>query len=261
MSIFLGLIVLFGWYAHLPTLIQIHPNFVAMQFNTALGFLACGLAGILIHFSRYSFSKLAAFFLIILGSLTLTEYILDADLRIDEMFMNHYILTKTSHPGRMAPNTALCFLFVGTYSLLSSIGNKQGTTLIRGILGSLVFALGIVALSGYLMNLETAYGWGSLTQMAVHTATGFIILGFGGIMIALKQSRTEAKTGEIGLPPVIIAIAVITVSVLLWQAGKASNDQVIHHKIELSAKHITNIFKICVIRTFAKLALKKRTIL
>lgn len=41
--IILGAIVLFGWYTNKPTLIQINPAFVPMQYNTALGFLLSGL--------------------------------------------------------------------------------------------------------------------------------------------------------------------------------------------------------------------------
>ncbi|KKL68166.1 hypothetical protein LCGC14_2127690, partial [marine sediment metagenome] len=39
----LGCLVLFGWYTHSVTLIQVSPYFVPMQYNTALGFLFCGL--------------------------------------------------------------------------------------------------------------------------------------------------------------------------------------------------------------------------
>jgi hypothetical protein len=35
----LGASVIVGWYWHIPTLLQIHPGFAPVQFNTALGFL------------------------------------------------------------------------------------------------------------------------------------------------------------------------------------------------------------------------------
>ena len=40
----LGVVVIFGWYTGNVTLIQVLPAFVAMQFNTALGFVASGAA-------------------------------------------------------------------------------------------------------------------------------------------------------------------------------------------------------------------------
>lgn len=39
----LGALVIYGWYTHNLALLQIHPSFVAMQFNTALGFVLCAL--------------------------------------------------------------------------------------------------------------------------------------------------------------------------------------------------------------------------
>ncbi|MDR3404754.1 MAG: hypothetical protein P4L99_19780 [Chthoniobacter sp.] len=40
----LGLVVLIGWYAHYAPLVQIVPGLAAMQYNTALCFVLCGLA-------------------------------------------------------------------------------------------------------------------------------------------------------------------------------------------------------------------------
>ena len=46
-SLLLGAIVLVGWYTHNVSLIQIRPEFVPMQFNTALGFFLRGVAELL----------------------------------------------------------------------------------------------------------------------------------------------------------------------------------------------------------------------
>ena len=45
-TLVLGLAVMIGWHLKLPLVIQIHPSFVPMQYNTALGFLLAG-AGLL----------------------------------------------------------------------------------------------------------------------------------------------------------------------------------------------------------------------
>ena len=51
-SILLGGLVLTGWYAHNISLIQVSSNFVPMQYNTALGFLLCGISLLLLVFKR-----------------------------------------------------------------------------------------------------------------------------------------------------------------------------------------------------------------
>ena len=45
-AVFLGSTVIFGWIANIPTLIQVLPTFVPMQFNTAF-FLITSALGIL----------------------------------------------------------------------------------------------------------------------------------------------------------------------------------------------------------------------
>jgi hypothetical protein len=43
-TLLLGLVVLFGWHTGNRTLVQVLPQFVPMQYNTALGFVFCGAA-------------------------------------------------------------------------------------------------------------------------------------------------------------------------------------------------------------------------
>ena len=54
-----------------------------------------------------------SYLVFLIGTLTLIEYVSGINLGIDQLFMEHYIGVKTSHPGRMAPNTALCFSLTG----------------------------------------------------------------------------------------------------------------------------------------------------
>ena len=108
-STLLGAAVLLGWYTHNISLIQIRPEFVPMQYNTALGFFLCGFALFFLFLDRERTAGVFGLAIMLIGGLTLIEYVWTVDLSIDQIFMHHYITTKTSHPGRMAPNTALCF--------------------------------------------------------------------------------------------------------------------------------------------------------
>lgn len=187
-SALLGLVVLVGWYARSPALVQVVPSLVPMQYNTALGFLLCGIGLLSIAWQR---SRLAALFgatVGALGLLTLVEYILGLDLGIDQLLMEHYITVETSHPGRMAPNTALCFSMTSVALLVMGGRTRfRRRPQLLGGLGVLVLILGTVALMGYLSGASTAYGWGQLTRMAVHTASGFIVLGMGILMQAWRE--------------------------------------------------------------------------
>ena len=174
----LGLLVLIGWYTNTVQLIQILPIFVPMQYNTALGFLLAGTGLLAVFKNKEALGKIIFSIVGLIGLLTLFEYLLGINLGIDELLMKHHITVETSHPGRMAPNTALCFLLT-SIALLVSLKKGYKKVQISGVIGSLVFGLGLVAFVGYLISMEVTYGWGKLTKMAVHTALGFMTMGAG----------------------------------------------------------------------------------
>ena len=176
----LGLLVIIGWHAGNETLVQVLPTFTPMQYNTALGFVFCGTGLVLLVFRRAGWAALAGSLAALIGGLTLIQYVGNVNLGIDELLMKHAITVGTSQPGRMAPNTAICFTLTGLWAMCS-VGYWLAIrrSLIMVILASLAFGLGVVALSGYVIQLEAAYGWGELTRMAVHTSVGFIAISTG----------------------------------------------------------------------------------
>ncbi len=227
----LGLIVLVGWHVGNRTLIQVLPQFVPMQYNTALGFAFSGLALTMLAVGRPGIAIFFGGITSLIGGLTLVEYICGVSLGIDELFMVHSITTKTSHPGRMAPNTAVCFLLFGVASILGWWRwNAIRFSMLTVVLGSLTFGLAVVALSGYLAQLETAYGWGNLTRMAVHTSIGFIVASLG--LLCWIWSGEDGAHGW--LPrwiPIPTAVGVLTAALSLWQAV-AAEGQRIHQQHE-----------------------------
>ncbi len=220
LSTALGGLVLIGWYTHSVSLIQVWSTFVPMQFNTALGFLLCGIG----LFSQSSGHKRLAVVCGVtvgtVGSLTMLQYVSGADFGIDQLFMKHYITVKSSHPGRMAPNTAICFFFSGVaLAVRNNFFASRRRHLMVWPLGSIVIALGLAAFIGYLGGVETAYGWGALTQMAVHTSAGFIVLGTGIFMLAWREGVLEDSTNIV--PPwfsIAAGLGMISIVVIFWQA-------------------------------------------
>lgn len=214
----LGLVVLVGWHIQNQTLIQVLPVFVPMQYNTALGFLLCGVGLLAVIIKPGKPAMAAGGIATLLGSLTLVQYIFKISLGIDQLFMTHYITLSTSHPGRMAPNTALCLVLTGVAIMFSGHPKPcPRRPLVIGILGSLILALGGVAFFGYLSGIETAYGWGHLTRMAVHTAAGFMALGIGVFICGWREEKLMGK----GLPDWLAApggIALTAMALFQWQA-------------------------------------------
>lgn len=217
LSVALGLIVLTGWHSHNVALIQIRPQFMPMQYNTAIGFLLSGLTLLALDNRQPRLALVCAAMVMALGVATLFEYIIGVDLGIDQLLMQHYITVKTSHPGRMAPNTALCFMLIGSAVLLSAGILRRWAALTNAILGSLLLGLAVIALFGYVSGLESVYGWGQLTRMALHTAAGFIVVGSGFILLAWRMELANHRWGLPGWLPAPVGIGSLVVSVSFWR--------------------------------------------
>lgn len=233
-TVLLGLLVIYGWYTRQLTLIQVLPQFVPMQYNTALGFVLCG-ASLMFHaISRPRWATWAGWAALVVGVLTLVEYVTSVDLMIDELFMKHDITVETSNPGRMAPNTALCFTLIGLAAVVPVERWQKHRSVIQVVLASLALGLGVVALSGYLAQLETAYGWGNLTRMAVHTSVGFVVVSTGYLLLIWGRDLND----ESWLPnwmPVPTCVAILTTTLCLWQALIAEDRRITEQYQHVSA--------------------------
>src|SRR6476661_2418047 len=109
-SAILGAAVLAGWRLGYLPLIQVFPSVAApMQRMTALGFLLSGLALIFAAQGRRRTAAGVQLFVHVMSLLVILEYVLGVNLGIDELLGPGYVVTHTSHRGRMSPVTAACF--------------------------------------------------------------------------------------------------------------------------------------------------------
>ena len=213
----LALVVMVGWSANVPVLVQLRSHLVPMQFNTALCFFMLGLALFLLDIKPKISVALAAV-VVILVLATLLQYLFYINLGIDQLLMQHHITVKTSHPGRMPLNSALCFLAMAL-ALICYQFKQQSTTFLSFTFAAVVGVLGIIAIVGYLMKLPTIYSWGNFTAMAVHTAIGFILLS-AGLMIASGQLFRGEIKGYAFLIPAAVFVAGSVAFLMIWQVAK-----------------------------------------
>ncbi len=232
-SALLGLLVLAGWYTRNITVIQLHPSFVPMHYTTAIAFFISG-TGLSLSVSRYRRPTVACGALTAsIGLLTLVQYGFNVHFDLIEL-----PFIPSSLPAQMAPNTAICFIFAGSALFLIGLHSITWRAQILGLLGSTVTILGTVALFGYLTGITYAYGWGSSTPMAVHTAIGFLFLGTG-IMVAAWHSVIEERKTPRWLPYLIL-IGGVTTTMVLWQALHAEEQNQIERMTLLEMTSVKN---------------------
>ena len=194
-----GLVVLFGWALDIPALKSIHPRFVAMKANTATEFLLGGV-GLLLHAQARGHAGVApvgrvcGIAVALVGLLTLIEYIFTWNLGIDELLFHEPAgAVGTSHPGRMAPNTALAFVLVGG----GLVGGKSKQAR-RFCEGALIIAVlfAITAVVGYADGVTSFYGFAAYTRMAPHTAGVLAILSIGTLCVHPDRGLVGLLSGD-----------------------------------------------------------------
>ena len=144
----LGILVLAGWFSHLSALNRVALGSSPMVANAAVAFLLDGLALVLIARRRPRAAWIGAAISLLAGILTLVEYGLSCDLGFDRWLIA-VTLSGAAAPGRLAPNTAVAFVFCGlALSCAARRSFFRGRQALVGVLGSIVLAMGTASVFG-----------------------------------------------------------------------------------------------------------------
>lgn len=246
LAIVLGATVIFGWYTHNQLLVQVIPTYAPMQYNTALCLLLSGLAILLIR----KVAIVAAIFGLVtflIGGLTLIQYIFNINIGLDQLFMEHYIDVATSHLGRMAPNTALCYTLLGAAICLFSLLKRSQLAINTALVFvAIILPLTITPLIGYVSKIPFAYGWSQFTRMAVHTAFGFIFCVIAYLPLLWQKSKITKINRNISIPIAVGAIGIF-VFLLLWQALISQGDKNINKVVSYEAGFVKSNFSAVIV--------------
>lgn len=187
--ILLSLVVLYGWIANIESLKSVLPGLVSMKVNTAAGLLLGGLVQYLLTLQTGGkgmrwLRRAGAVLILFIGLLTLAEYLFGWDAGIDQLLfqpVSSEVLTAST--GRMSILTALCFVLLGSAFLLLELQRKLH---IAQILVLLTAGISLLPLGGYLYGDVDFPRIGNATQMALHTAIGFILLCPGTFILTAE---------------------------------------------------------------------------
>ena len=158
---------------------------IAVKFNTGLCFFLLGTA--LYFHENYKFKiivNIVFAFVLLMGFLTLVEYIYGVDLRIDELFWNDVKNpVATSNPGRMSPATAFCFFMIGTSLLF--IRNNRFHLYVQIAL-FLSFLMAFHGLSNHIFGYGFYKTTALFSKIAPITAITLIIFSVGVFFFSLS---------------------------------------------------------------------------
>ena len=154
--------------------------------------------------------------IIAIGFITLLEYILKVDLKIDQLIIKaNAVELMTSYPGRIAPSSAVAFVFTGISLLLLS-NQRRGSHWFA----ALGMALSWSVILGYIFGPNSLYAFVTYVTMAIHTAVSFLLMnlaillarpkqGFVGILSSFSMGGDISRRLVTSIPPGLIGIGLV----------------------------------------------------
>lgn len=187
----------------LPALKEFSAN--SMKFNTSLSLLFTAISLYLlkdiselnINELRYKIGKFFALAVLLIGSLTFIEYLSGFNFNIDQLLVSDFSnLESQLHPGRMAPVSALAFIFLGISLLTQDFKIKKTNIHIPSLFLFPVLFIGFQAITGYLYQVSALYTVGVFIRIAWPTAFCFVILPLGILFSRPQDGPLSAITSD-----------------------------------------------------------------
>lgn len=187
LALTIGLVTLVvGWWFDVALVRQPFSGASAMRAATALGLAASGL-GVVAIGARWPrlVAVLAGSVPALIGAVALTAYALHREKTILESAVALDLALDSRIEGRLAINTAACFVAVGAAVLLLAWHSSPGA---RQVLGTLTFFVAYAAMLGYATGTMAVAGdiHPGYTAMAPLTATPLLLLGFAVVVVDLR---------------------------------------------------------------------------
>ncbi len=191
-NMFFGSLVMLGWILDLDILKDGLPGFITVRFNTAVAIFVIGLVFIS-HVSagnkpaKRIYETAGALVVLLVSFLTLLEHSFGFDFGIDQFFYEQPLgLLDNGFPGRMGPNTGLCFVLTSLALLLL---HKQDVWYQRlyQALTIVVFLTAFISLVAYIYDATAFLGARGYAIMAIYTAANFLSLTVG--LFALRSNH------------------------------------------------------------------------
>lgn len=210
-----------AWTFHLKTWTGLGLNAGVVKLDTAVCFLLCGLGYASLAKKRSAITRLVGAVMLPIALVSALRAILlqwwDVDLWASSP--DSWLSPEVS---RMAPNSALGFVFASLGLLLASRAKKSARALMS--LGAAIASLGLLALCAQVAGLRDAFGWGRFDGMSLPTALGFCALGAAQIVWFMQAAREQGRRNVWSLPFFMGGVATVLVLIATVYATTASQN-------------------------------------
>jgi PAS domain S-box-containing protein len=225
-AILVGGFVLLGWTLDIEVLKRVLPGLVAMNPATAVAFVLAGAALLLFLPTDAEDRGLGrvgrglALPVALIGLLKLTGLLSGWDPGVDQLLFAQKLeaeATVSGVPNRMAPNTALNFILIGSGLLLLDRRTRRGNYWIAQYLVLAAGASSLLTVLGYAYGVGSFSGVAAHIPMALHTALAFLVLVVGilcarperGLVALLRSDNMGGVVTRRLLPAAVLVPAVL----------------------------------------------------
>ena len=183
LAIAIAVSALCGWALGIDALKSIVPREAPLEANTAVGLLLAGgaLWMVLSEALPRRRDAFVAMTVLLLGLLTLAQYVFDLDFAIDELLFADATELPGKIPGRMSPYSAVALIGIG---LALAVFNALSLRPVVWAAAALTTVVGAVPMAGYVSNAVAVIGNRWLSPLAA--SIGFVLLGSGVLAASFR---------------------------------------------------------------------------
>ena len=216
----IGTLALFGWIFNVPAWTRLLPFQASMKPLTAVCIICSALALWLRrkesdNVTRERSGIVLGLAVVILSGLIMLEYVFNINLGLDLFFFKQAVLAENIlNPGRPAPTTVFCLLFLG----LAILSIRRSGWLIS-LLTMPVMLVSLLAIIGYAYDVNALYAIGVYNSMAFSTALLLFLLDLGVLAASPRHPLTATFISDLaggGMVRWLLFIAVLAPFLLGW---------------------------------------------
>jgi signal transduction histidine kinase len=193
-SVSIGAFTLLGWFLGRPDWTTVLPGLPPMEPNSAVMAILAGGSLVLLAppgapRPRVIVGRAIALAVLALASLTLIEHLFGIDFAIDRALVNPGESPFHAHPGRLSPQTAAAFAFVGAalVSLEATTKRKRRPASLLAVLAALIPLISMLA---YMFGTAELFGAQALyPYIGMGVLTAVTLLSLGGGVVAARANE------------------------------------------------------------------------
>ena len=225
----IALSVLMAWIYKMPTVLSVFSGAPSMKFNTALLFLFSGIGLLSLVKREKTLNAVGVFsgwLVVVNGFVSFLEYVLPLSLDLDNLFIQDTF--PSTHPGRMARTTGLCFTSFGL-ALITARSSRLFFKRFHKYALGFVALISVMAVLTYILQGVTATRVLVFNTMAFHTAVSFFLLSLAMSLVNPRNYYIDFLSGvKVGsklarkLLPFVVTMPLVLGISLLFIVGSKS---------------------------------------